>query len=248
MSRIYIGNNSIGGVYNGGNGVISKYPFSSDPVISTISRIGGVDYFYSNSESRITTGVTVPEGTDIAIISCIYGTNQGSRVRATYDEISLGSITATTINEEGDAAHGTVYSCYVVNPPTGTTTLAIDQGNLISSVLGPWWAIIYYSGVNTSDPIYSSFNHVFTTSINSNVPRTYQGLSYPTSGMTVGVWWTWNSSPQPTVNVSGQTEVFNQDLGNPNMLISEEFESGELNLNNGTYVSLVGFSINPSIV
>lgn len=210
-----------------------------------ITRIGNVETFTTNSASRVTTGVTVPEGADIAIISSVYGTGGGSIVEPNLDEISLGGVEATTINQETDPSHGSVISCYVVNPQTGTTTLAIDAISTIN--LGPQWSVVYYSGVNTTDPIYSSVSHVFDEggSLSDPIDRTYP-IDCPNSGMTVGIWWTWDGSV-PSVDVSGQTEVLNVNVegSRPYHLISEEFESDELSLATGRYVSVVGFTMNP---
>lgn len=241
MNKIYIGNNS----FQSQNGNLF-YPFESPSIIQTISRIGWVDSIDTDSTSRITTGVTVPTGTDIAIISCVYGYGAGSIVEAGADEISLGGVEATTIDTEADASHGTVYSCYVLNPTPGVQTLAIDATG--TATYGPSWGIVYYSGVNTTSPIYSHFNNYFSDSYNSYLPRIYEPISYPTSGMTIGIWWA-NNSASSTVAVSGQTEVFRNNIeGSGNMIfISEEFESDQLALEAGRYVSLVGFTLNPSI-
>jgi hypothetical protein len=160
-----------------------------------VTRTGTVTTI-ENSNQTGSQSVTVPADATLCVVMAAFYRNATNWIAA--NPVSLNSVNLSTLKKtDGVNDVEQVWLGYLVNPATGSQTLAWNWGNTFTE--GAVICVVFYKGVDTSDPVVSS-----GTQTNDTYDLT--GLTAGADDMMVGVVGTWNTSPS-SVTDNGQTEL-----------------------------------------
>lgn len=120
--------------------------------------------FISSEEAAVTedvaisVGVTVPANCNFAVLAIAEYDSETNDVffETAAGEVTLGGSSMTKgVHVSGDDASDVLSLAfyYLINPPTGARTLVADLDTAAPVFAGAVYQMIYFSGVDTSDPI-----------------------------------------------------------------------------------------------
>lgn len=209
---------------------------------AAIQRVGSVTDYHNLNNAGSTT-ITVPTGSTLLVLGMVGYSSTGDRYFGA-GTVSIGG-QAMSVGREDDSPANVDSTAifYLVNPPSGSQTLAWDWVGSSNMNDGGHFFIAFYNGTNTTSPIYAGNGTIISgtgngsISINGSAGYAMVSAAYSDPAGSV-ITWTNLSSISQDDSVTRGTYAENLSISGPTAIRATS---------NATYLTYSAMIITPSV-
>jgi hypothetical protein len=211
-----------------------------------VTQTGSAVVVESGSTSEISQAVTVPTDADLCVVYTTgynYGSGEPAHVEMNWDGdddvVDFTLIDSAIYIHDGDVQ---AEAWYYVNPPTGNQTLYF---RVESCSEGFTRVIVFYKGVDTTDPIGSTETHDMNAPGDSEITTSLAAC--PAGDLATVIVYAWRQTPDVDPSGYGQTAVNESTYNGAGCGVCYEDGETALRFENCYYTAYVAFVIQAGV-